>query len=224
MNEAIIKRNARRGRSSWLRTALLVAATALSVLAVALAGCGSDDESSDGSNGGNGDSAKAFPPNVVRDSEIEAQEAGSPERGLLEWWQAFQFSDAQAVIGLTSKSTLAALGERDLAKLVKTRGQGLQGVEVLGATTSGNTSSVRVGLLTFQPDKPGDPPPTTPTGSKPTTLTMKKVGDKWLFGETAYLKPMVENLKNAGKKKPKKKTETTTTPTETVPTETEVVP
>jgi hypothetical protein len=181
MNEALTNRLAR-----------ILAAVAVLVLAGALLGCGSDDEGSDGDND---DSQQNFPPQVVRDSEIEGQDSGSPERALLEWWQSFQFSDATAVVAATSPATLNAIGEKQLRALVKTRGQGLQGIEVLGSSGEGDTASVRAGLLTFQPEKAGAPPPTTPTASKPTTFAMVKVGDEWLFRETAYLQPMIEGLK-----------------------------
>jgi hypothetical protein len=203
----------------YIAGALLVAAAAVAI-ALLVAGGGSDDSSSGDANGGN---QEAFPPQVVRDSEIEAQDSGSPERALLEWWQAFQFGDARGVVALTSPATLNAIGDRQLAQLVRTRGKGLQGLEVLGASEDGTGASIRAGLLTFQPEKKGAPPPTTPTASKPTTFAMIKQGDKWLFRETAFLEPMAEGLKRSGQKS-KKKQQTETTPTETETTPTETVP
>jgi hypothetical protein len=205
----------------YIAGALLVAAAAVAI-ALVVAGGGSDDSSSGDANGEN---QEAFPPQVVRETEIEAQDSGSPERALLEWWQSFQFGDARGVAALTSPATLNAVGDRQLAELVKTRGKGLQGIEVLGASEDGGGASVRAGLLTFQPEKKGAPPPTTPTASRPTTFAMVKVGDKWLFRETAFLEPMVEGLRRSGqqgkkKQAEKQQTETETTPTETVPTET----
>jgi hypothetical protein len=202
MTEETDKKTERRKPSTWYLAGGGLAAAAVVVIAVLLiAGGGSDDESSDGSNGGNGDAGETFPPQVVRDSEIEAQEAGSPERALLEWWQAFQFADAAGVEARTSKTTLDTLGDRQLAQLVKTRGQGFQGVEVLGATENGSNASLRAALLTFQPEKKGAPPPTTPTRSRPTTFAMKKEGGEWVFADTAFLRPMVENLQKAGRQK-----------------------
>jgi hypothetical protein len=213
-----------RSRTPWyIAGAALVAAAAV-VIALLVAGGGSDDSSSGEANGGN---QEAFPPHVVRDSEIEAQESGSPERALLEWWQAFQFGDARGVEALTSEATLNAIGDRQLAQLVRTRGQGLQGIEVLGASEDGNGASVRAGLLTFQPEKKGDPTPTTPTASRPTTFAMIKQGDEWLFRETAFLEPILEGLKRSREEQQKQgekqqtetqtETATETTATETVP-------
>jgi hypothetical protein len=201
---------------------------AVAVVIVVLLVAGGGDSEDEGSNGSDSGSQEAFPPQVVRDTEIEAQEAGSPERALLEWWQSFQFGDAQAVLARTSQATINAIGERELAELVRTRGQGLQGVEVLGATEDGNRASVRAGLLTFQPANPGDPPPTTPTASKPTTFAMSKEGDEWLFRETAFLQPMAEGLKRSKQQqRQQQQGEGQGTETETTPegeTETETVP
>jgi hypothetical protein len=161
------------------------------MVAALLLGCGSDDDGDDGENG------EAFAPNIVTDSDIEAQEDGTPERALLEWWQAFQFQDAATVEALTSAETLDAIGKNNLEELVKLRGKGLQGIEVLGATEDGDTASIRAGLLTFTPEEPGGPPPTEPTASTPITFALVNEGDEWLFNDTAYLEPMVESLKAA---------------------------
>ena len=212
MHEALTDqwRSPERLRSA--RVASFVAVVAALLMAGALLGCGSDDESSDEDNA---NLQQTFPPQVVRDSEIESQESGSPERALLEWWQAFQFSDAGAVVNATSQATLDAVGESELTELVKTRGQGLQGIEVLGASTDGNSASVRVGLLTFQPEREGAPPPTTPTASKPTTFAMTKEGDEWVYDETAFLEPMLEGLKrSAEEQEGNEKQETEGTATE----------
>jgi hypothetical protein len=206
----------RQNRTPWYIAGAVVVAAVAVVIAVLLGAGGSDDESSGSANRA---SQEAFPPNIVRDSEIEAQESGSPQRALLEWWQAFQFGDSRGVIAHTSEATLKAIGEPQLAQLVKERGQGLQGVEVLGASGDGDAASVRAGLLTFQPEKPGEQPPTTPTASRPTTFAMVKEGDQWLFRETAFLTPMVEGLQRSRQERQqqRQKQQTKTQTTETAP-------
>ena len=216
----------RQSRTPWyIAGAALAVAAAIVVIALVAGGGGSDDESSGSADRG---SQEALPPHIVRDSDIEAQGSGSPERGLLQWWQSFQFGDSRAVIAQTSEPTLKVIGERELAQLVKVRGQGLQGIEVLGATEDGDEASVRTGLLTFQPEKQGEPPPDTPTASRPATFTMAKEGDEWKFRETAFLKLMVEGLersleqqkqgnKQQGNKQQGEKQQTETQATETAP-------
>jgi hypothetical protein len=153
-------------------------------------GCGGSDDSTSATD-------EALSPQVVTDSDIDAQPSGSPEQALLEWWQAYQFSDADQVVERTSNGTLDDLGEKDLSELVKNTGQGLQGIEVLGSDESGNTASVRVGLLTFQPEKQGEPPPDEPTSSTPDTFEMKKEGGEWKFAATDYLEPKLESFQQA---------------------------
>jgi hypothetical protein len=183
-----------------------MAAAGLILLAIFLFGCGGGDSTGD---------EPALPPNVITDSDIDAQADGSPERALLEWWQSFQFGDAEQVVARTSKSTLDQLGEHDLSELVKNTGQGLQGIEVLSADEAGNTASVRVGLLQFTPEKEGQPPPDEPTSSTPDTFEMKKEGDEWKFAATEYLEPKLESFQQAQQEQQQT---TTTTSKETTTT------
>lgn len=168
----------------------ILAILCLALVPALLAGCGSSSDSTSSSDG----SDETFPPNVVLDSDIDAQPEGSAGRALLAWWQSFQFADADATAALTSPDTLKELGEQNFKDLVVARGQGLQGVEVLDSTESGDTGTVRTGLLTFTPAKPGDPPPDEPTASRPATFTMTKDGDQWLFATPDYLQPMIDSM------------------------------
>jgi hypothetical protein len=207
----------RQSRTPWYIAGAALAVAAVVVIVALVAGGGSDDSGSASTNVAGEDT---FPPQVVRTSEIEAQDVGSPQRALLQWWQSFQFADAQGVASSTSPGTVDAIGRAQLAQLVKTRGQGLQGVEVLGASVDGDTASVRVGLLTFQPEKQGEPPPDTPTASRPATFAMRKDGDEWQFSDTAFLRPLIQGLENQQKQKQQKQgsqEQTKTQTTETAP-------
>jgi hypothetical protein len=177
------------------------------LLGVLALGCGGGDDTTTDDD--------ALPPNVVTQDDIDAQEDGSPGRALLEWWQAFQFGDSETVLDLTRNATLNQLGENNLTELVKNTGQGLQGLEVLSTEESGSTASVRVGLLTFQPEKEGEPPPDEPTSSTPDTFEMKKQGDQWTFAATEYLEPKLESYQQSQQQQEEQTTtgqdETTTT-------------
>jgi hypothetical protein len=188
---------ARQGRSRKLRAALLLTTAAAILLAALLVGCGSGSDSST--------TDQSLPPSVVTDSDVQAQPDGSPGRALLEWWQAFQFGDGAQVVALTSTDTLRELGKQNLSELASSTGQGLQGIEVLGASETGNTASVRVGLLQFTPEKEGGPPPSEPTSSTPDTFEMRKEGDEWRFAQTDYLVPKLESFQQSQKKQSQQK-------------------
>jgi hypothetical protein len=139
------------------------------------------------------DVVKLFPPSIVLDGDIREHRSGTPERALLEWWQAFQFHDVTTVKALTSPATLKAIGPHSLADLV--RRTGLPGIAVLDASTDGDTAIIQAGQLNFQPPERGAPPPREPTGSQPVALKMTKGRGGWLFDDTEFLVPKVNNLK-----------------------------
>src|SRR3954453_7003326 len=117
------------------------------------------------------DVVKTFPPTIVKEGDIRATKPDSPERALLEWWQAFQFGDLAAVEDLTSSETIDAVGKKDLADGVLR--PGLPGIAILGEDGSGSQSTVRVGLLNFQPSESGKLPK-KPTSSTPEAFAMTK--------------------------------------------------
>jgi hypothetical protein len=186
----------------------MMAAGGTMLIAALLFGCG-------GGGSSTGSDEADLPPSVVTDDDISAQPDGSPERALLEWWQAYQFGDAEQVLERTSKSTIDQLGKNDFSDLVKSTGQGLQGVEVLGADTFGDKASVRVGLLQFEPDEPGGPQPDEPTGSTPDTIEMDKQGSDWLFAAPEFVEPKLESFLQSQEQQQEQQTSTTTETTST---------
>src|SRR5262249_50094848 len=134
-------------------------------------------------------------PQTVLDGDVAAQRKGTPERALLEWWQAFQFHDARAVRRLTSTATRQAVGAHSLAELVRLTG--LPGIAILSSSTSGDAATVSAGILNFQPPKPGAPPPRDPTGSQPASFAMARERGHWVFDQADFLVPKAENLQNA---------------------------
>ena len=138
------------------------------------------------------DVVKLLPPQIVLDGDIAEQRKWTPGRALLEWWQAFQFHDVRTVKALTSLETRKTIGPPALTKVVRLTG--LPGIEILDSTTDGDTALLQTGLLNFQPPGPGEPPPREPTGSQPATFTMKQEGNRWVFAQTDFLVPKVNNL------------------------------
>jgi hypothetical protein len=138
------------------------------------------------------DVVKVLPPQFLTDGDVAKEKKGTPERAFLEWWQAYQWHDSAAVVALTSKATLSAVGPDNLVQLVET--QSLPGVEILSTSESGGTATVNAGLLSFQPPAPGEPLPNKPTNSQPDSFTMTNENGKWLFAQTEFLQLKVANL------------------------------
>jgi hypothetical protein len=137
------------------------------------------------------DVVKVLPPQFLTDGDVAKEKKGTPERAFLEWWQAYQWHDSAAVVALTSKATLSAVGPDNLVQLVET--QSLPGVEILSTSESGGTATVNAGLLSFQPSSPGGFP-NKPTNSTPDTFAMTNENGKWLFAQTEFLQLKVANL------------------------------
>lgn len=182
------------GRSIGRRFVQLAMPAALLLAVIAAIGCGSGGDETTADDGPGQD---AFPIQFVTDDEIAAQDEGTPGRALLEWWQAYQFQDAITVLDLTSKEAFDVIKKRDLEQLVKTRGQGLQGIQILDTTERGDSASIRAGLLSFAPEEPGGPPAEEPSSSVPVTFEMANDGDGWLYNSPEFLVPQIENMKNA---------------------------
>ena len=138
------------------------------------------------------DVVRVLPPTILKDGDVRTHEEGTPARALLEWWQAFQFHDVTTVKRMTGRTVRDTIGPRNLARLVRLTG--LQGIEVLGEAEYGQTAVVQVGLLNFAPAAPGEPPPSTPTGSQPATFTMTREDGRWVFDQADYLQLKLNGL------------------------------
>jgi hypothetical protein len=138
------------------------------------------------------DVAKVFPPQILTDGDVAKEKKGTPGRAFLEWWQAYQWHDAQTVLSLTSPTTLSAIGRDNVTQLVET--QTLPGVRILGVSESGGNATVNAGLLQFEPPHPGAPQPNKPTSSEPNSFLMTEHNGKWLFAQTEFLKLKLPSL------------------------------
>jgi len=138
------------------------------------------------------DVVKVFPPQFLTDGDVAKEKKGTPARAFLEWWQAYQWHDAQTVVSLTSPETLKTIGSDNLTQLVDI--QTLPGIEVLGVSESGSAATVNAGLLQFEPPRPGAPQPNKPTSSEPSSFLMTKEDGKWLFAQTQFLELKLPSL------------------------------
>ena len=141
------------------------------------------------------DVVKVFPPQFLTDGDVAKEKKGTPGRAFLEWWQAYQWHDVQAVLSLTSPETLSAVGRDNLSQLVEM--QVLPGVEILGVSESGSSATVNAGLLQFEPPRPGAPQPNKPTSSQPDSFLMTNENGKWLFAQTEFLELKLPSLEQA---------------------------
>jgi hypothetical protein len=138
------------------------------------------------------DVVKVFPPQFLTDGDVAKEKKGTPGRAFLEWWQAYQWHDAQTVLSLTSPETLKTIGSDNLTQLVDI--QTLPGIEILGVSESGSAATVNAGLLQFEPPRPGAPQPSKPTSSAPSSFLMTKEDGKWLFAQTEFLELKLPSL------------------------------
>ena len=141
------------------------------------------------------DVVKVFPPQFLTDGDVAKEKKGTAGRAFLEWWQAYQWHDVQAVLSLTSPETLSAVGRDNLSQLVEM--QVLPGVEILGVSESGSSATVNAGLLQFEPPRPGAPQPNKPTSSQPVSFLMTNENGKWLFAQTEFLELKLPSLEQA---------------------------
>jgi hypothetical protein len=135
---------------------------------------------------------KVFPPQYLTDGDVAKEKKGTPGRAFLEWWQAYQWHDAQAVLSLTSPETLDTIGRDNLTKLVQT--QTVPGIKILGVSENGSTATVNAGQLQFEPPRPGAPQPNKPTSSEPNSFLMTNENGKWLFAQTEFLELKLPSL------------------------------
>jgi hypothetical protein len=138
------------------------------------------------------DVVKVLPPQFLTDGDVAQEKKGTPARAFLEWWQAYQWHDARAVVSLTSPETLKAIGRDNLTQLVEI--QTLPGVEILDVSESGSTATVNAGQLQFEPPRPGAPQPNKPTSSQPDSFVMTNENGKWLFAQTEFLELKLPSL------------------------------
>ena len=82
-------------------------------------------------------------PNLVDERDVASTVAGSPERALLEWFQAVQFEDLEAVRSLTDPAALPRAGRRELAAAVAVVGPALGKPTIVTAKTNDDRASVR---------------------------------------------------------------------------------
>ena len=120
--------------------------------------------------------------NIVDNRAIDERKAGTPERGLLEWWQAMQFGDATGVDELTAAATVTALSDRVISQVADRAGPGLGRPEIIRTTVTGANARLRVAMLRYKNNR------LDPDGTQRFTLRLSRDGDRWKFADTRFLR------------------------------------
>ena len=113
---------------------------------------GSQNDGTPRATSGRLELAKAFP-NVVTTRELSATRPGSPERAVLEWFQAIQFEDITGVRDWTDRSALSRTEGPALARAIATVGPALGKPEVRSVSPAGGAATVRVRIEGYLPGR-----------------------------------------------------------------------
>lgn len=120
--------------------------------------------------------------NIVSDADIGRYGKGTPERTLLEWFQAVQYKDAIGAAQLVDARTLRRVGPIRFRSAVLTVGSALGKPAIVDLRPSPDGKQVSVRLL-VEGFSPGT---TEPVSSIPTSFHMVNKG-KWRLADVNYL-------------------------------------
>ena len=91
--------------------------------------------------------------NIVTAQDLQQAPAGSPQRGMLEWFQAVQFQDIEGARQFTAPGVLRHTDRRRFEWAVGTVGSGLGRPVIVNVRRSRKGSTVRVLIQAFQPGR-----------------------------------------------------------------------
>jgi hypothetical protein len=152
-------------------------ALALAVMTVLACGCGGGDSGSTKAEP-TPRRASAVPANLLTETDLKRAPTRSPQRALLEWFQAIQYSDLRGVRRLSSS---AATKDLDLAAILKLAGPGFARPQIRDVNVEGDRATVRLLLLSYEGG----------TGevaiAQPTTIPLRRVGDAWVVSDLTLL-------------------------------------
>lgn len=123
------------------------------------------------------------PPNLVSQTDISATAAGSPQRALLEWFEAVQFRDLAAVHGLTAPESVTRVALPALDQQIDRVGVALAHPQLVSARANSTTAVIRALLVTY------DPQVRKGSFSFPWTFRLLRSGGRWLVADVSVLFP-----------------------------------
>jgi hypothetical protein len=157
-----------------LVTLLLLLATCL------LAAC---NDSGSGANG-QSDSHKVEQgggSNLISTREIDSEPADSPQRALLEWFQAVQFEDVEGAQLLVAPRAFSRVNEKRFESAVRTVASALGKPTVIRVRKGKQTAAVRTLMQAFESGS------SRPVSSDPESFPMATVDGEWRLDDLDYL-------------------------------------
>jgi hypothetical protein len=160
----------------------LIAAVFCLTASLVVASCGTDESEQSVRTATTTESAPgATHPNLVTDAEIERYPEGSPQRAVLDWFQAVQFRDEAGVRQSTTDREVERVSRKTLDDAVALIGPALGKPRVVSTRTRGTRAAIRLFIQSFVPGK------REPVGETPSTFYLTRTGDGWRVDDVRYL-------------------------------------
>jgi hypothetical protein len=174
--------NNRATRFPLARRGALIAALACLVASLVVVSCASDDNEPSTQAATTSDSRPgATHPNVVTDQEIERYPRDSPQRALLDWFQAVQFRDEAGVRQSTTEREVRRVSAETLDNAVRLIGPALGKPRIESTRERGSEAAIRLFIQSFVRGKP------KPVGETPSTFYLTRLGNRWRVKDVRYL-------------------------------------
>jgi len=131
--------------------------------------------------------------NLVDQADIASVKAGTPERTVLEWFQAVQFDDIGGVRQLTAPNALKKLSPDKLAADIAAVAPAMAKPSVVSRRLGPSLAAVRVLLLSYTRGH------AKPVLAIPATLVLVRVHGRWLMSDLSLL---IEGARAINQSKP----------------------
>jgi hypothetical protein len=176
-------RAARLSASMGDRAAISVAAICV-LIALGAFACGSDSGDENGTTAGRTETASSAPAELtaylITARDLSRTRPGTPERSLLRWWQAMQYSSFDEAYDLLAPSLKRrySLKQFEREARLATIGGFFSKPDLVERRGRGSNSTLLVNLLVYKKDKV--------TGVAPTVFHMQMVDDRWHLADLRY--------------------------------------
>jgi hypothetical protein len=161
------------------------AAVALSAMAIAVAGvgCGGDDSSDAETRSKNRATVttEAALPNLVSQEDVASAPSDSPQRALLEWFQAVQFQDVEGAELLTEAGVIEETGPKRVKAAIGLVGPALGKPSIVNVRREGDRAAVRTLIEAFAPGRKA------PVSTDPESFELTNTASSWELSNLDYL-------------------------------------